>query len=188
MKHILILFTLLLLDSAFAQKIVEADSISPEDFGGYKWILTGEAKRGEVVIFRQVRTSVEPGKKHDNVHVDVFDQVRYAPNKAVKTTILFIDLNFFIHPDKNGKPNWVYRSTSSNGAISGDFAGSNSSPNQVTIKFRAENGATTEMCMQVLVVPYADAAKLYEGPKGGLPAMPENGEWGWCGHPTISPL
>ena len=187
MKHILVIFSLLLLDSAFAQKIVEADSISPADLGGHKWTLTGEAKKGEVVIFRQVRTKVEPGKGHDDVHVDVFDQVHYSPNKEVRISMLFLDLNFFIHPDGNGKPNWIYRSPSSNGTISGDFAGSNSSPNQVTIKFRAENGETTEISLRVLIMPYADAAKLYIGPKGSLPPMPENGEWGWCGHPTCDP-
>ena len=61
MKQALLLFALLLLDSAFGQKVIQADSISPEDFGGHKWILTGEAKKGEVVIFRQVRTMVEGG-------------------------------------------------------------------------------------------------------------------------------
>ena len=187
MKQALLIFALLLLDTAFAQKVIQAESISPEDFGGHKWILTGEAKEGEVVIFRQVRTMVEPGKGHDDVHVYVYDQVHYSPNKSVRMSMLFLDLNFFIHPDGNGKPNWIYRSSSSNGTISGDFAGSKSSPNQVTIKFR-DNVKTTEMNLQVLIMPYVDAAKLYRGPQGGLPAMTENGEWGWCGNPTIDPL
>ena len=129
---------------------------------------------------------VEPGKGHDDVHVYVYDQVHYSPNKPVKAAILFLDLNFF-HPDKNGKPNWVYRFSSSSGTVSGDISSYTSGDNQATVKFR-DNGNTTEMNLQVLIMPYADAAKLYRGPQGGLPAMTENGDWGWCGNPTIDPL
>ena len=57
---------------------------------------------------QEVRTKVEPGIGHDDVHVDVFDQVHYSPNKAVRISMFFLDLNFFIHPDGNGKPDWIY--------------------------------------------------------------------------------
>lgn len=80
-----ILATLLASFCAFAQAVRPADSLSPEDLGGHKYIFEAQAAAGQVVVFRRER--FDDGKLAER-----YDTISNRRDKNQVYEVLLLDL------------------------------------------------------------------------------------------------
>jgi len=167
----ILLFMPLLLMS---QVIEQADHIAPEDIGAYKWTLKATGGSQEVVVFRITTTK----DRNEKVVVDVYDTVRYFPNKEQSATVFIFDPSYGTLTDSPEK-DWYFRALGSNGWISGKYVSSSTRPTEAKIKFSSKKTGSTEKKFEVFVLTYAEAKEIHPE----LPEMTSGGGWGWAGYP-----
>lgn len=173
MKPWFLLIGLVIAHLAFAQTVEVATSLSPQDFGAHKWVLSGTPQAGEVIVFRVTTFKERNGQATKQIH----DEVHYSPGRTVVETIFFLDIHFF-DPRWTGEPEWCVRGLES-GWINGKFAGAKSRDGQAEIAFESKGGDKTRKVFEAFIQSYADAALTYEG----LPPLEPDGGWGWSGEP-----
>jgi hypothetical protein len=159
----------------FAQKVEVAQSLSPEDLGAYKWILSGTAQESEVVVFRVTTIRTWPNGK---ITTQIYDTVCYSPGKQKTGTAFFIDPKYF-NTSANEEPTWFFRALGGTGWITGEYAGSRYSDDKAEIAFESEKWGRTQKIFETFIKSYADAILLYED----LPSISPNSGWTWSGSP-----
>lgn len=167
------LAAILLTISLYGQTVREAEFLTPEDLGAYKWVLSGTAAEGEVVIFRMVTTRVYPnGEKN----VQTYDSVTCMPGKEQQASALFINPNYW-HTDAPQNI-WRWRALGSSGTINGKYQGDGFDGKSAHINFEGENGTKYTYRFSSYVMSYEGAKKLHPD----LPDYPSPGAgWGWAG-------
>ena len=174
MKNLLINAFLLLSPVCFAQQVEIATSISPEDIGAYKWILSGTAQENSVVVFRITTVREWPDGK---VTTEIYDSVHYSPGKKQTASAFFIDPNYF--DNKGEEPTWHLRALGGTGSLTGKYAGHSYGDNKGEINFESEKWGKTKKVFETFIKSYDDAVSLYDG----LPPMSTDGGWAWAGSP-----
>jgi hypothetical protein len=175
MKIIALILLLSLLAVGNAQVTQKAESLSPEDFGAHKWVLSATAGKGEVVVFRV--TTIR--KRGNSPETEIYDSVRYQPDKESKETAFFYDPGYF-DMERTEEPNWFWKALGGTGWIRGEWDGSKTGGKKFEIHFESEQWGRTEKYFEVLILPYNEVKVLHPE----LPQIEENISWGWSGfHP-----
>ena len=174
MKYTFFLASLVLSQLCFGQKVELSSTLAPEDLGAHKWIFSGTAQENQVVIFRVTTIREWPDGK---VTTDIYDDVNYAPGEKQTGSAFFINPDYFKPTDED--PKWHWRALGGTGWIEGKYNGHTYGDQKGEINFKSERWGKTKKIFETFIKSYKEAALLYEG----LPAIPDNGGWGWAGSP-----
>jgi hypothetical protein len=167
---------LLLSPICFSQQVEIATTLSPEDLGAYKWILSGTAPENSVVIFRE--TTIREWPDGEVISTNIIDSVYYDPGKKRIGTAFFIDPHRF--EPKGEEPKWYFQSLGGSGWIEGQYAGhSHGGRNEISFQSEKLGKVKTKMVFETFIKPYDEAALLYDG----FPTISAGISWGWRGFP-----
>jgi hypothetical protein len=151
-----------------------ADTITPSDLGGYKFILSETTAKDEVAVFRS-ETITE--LKNGDMYIVTSDVVSYSPNKKSQAIIFayapsLYDINY------PSLPKWHIRLFGSVRSIKAQFKSCSTSTfnNSGSIEFKKKNGLFVKITFNSFILKYTEAKKRYKK----LPKLNQFTQWRWA--------